>query len=46
MDAGKLYEPPFTDFSSEGIDGVFRDQVTDRIISLPEKIRENAAAYS
>lgn len=44
MDAGKLYESPFTDFSAEGIDGVFRDQETDRIISILEKIRENAAA--
>ncbi len=44
MDAGKLYEPPFTNFSASGVDGVFRDQETDKIISILEKIRENAAA--
>jgi type I restriction enzyme R subunit len=44
MDAGKLYEPPFTDFSAEGVDGVFKNQEADRIVSILEQIRENAAA--
>jgi type I restriction enzyme, R subunit len=44
MDAGKLYETPFTDFSAEGVDGVFKNQEADKIISILERIRENAAA--
>ena len=44
MEAGKLYESPFTDFSAGGVDGVFRNQEADRIISILERIRENAAA--
>ncbi len=44
MDAGKLYEPPFTNFSAAGVDGIFKDQEADKIISILEMIRENAAA--
>jgi hypothetical protein len=44
MDAGKLYEPPFTDFSAEGLDGVFKGKEADKIVSILEQIRENAAA--
>ncbi len=44
MDAGKLYESPFTDFSTEGVDGLFQDRETNKIISILEMIRENAAA--
>jgi type I restriction enzyme R subunit len=44
MDAGKLYEPPFTDFSASGLDGVFKEQEANRIVSILEMIRENAAA--
>lgn len=44
MDAGMLYEPPFTDFSPTGLDGVFNDDDAERIVSILNVIRLNAAA--
>ncbi|MDQ3668389.1 MAG: DEAD/DEAH box helicase family protein [Acidobacteriota bacterium] len=44
MDPGLLYEPPFTDFSSTGLDGVFKDEDASRIISILGSIREAAVA--
>ncbi|WP_066380399.1 DEAD/DEAH box helicase family protein [Anabaena sp. CA = ATCC 33047] len=34
MDAGLLYEPPFTDLHYEGLDGVFEPDDADQIISI------------
>lgn len=44
MDPGLLYEPPFTDLHSEGLDGVFGDEGASRIIHLLEEIELKAAA--
>jgi len=44
MDAGLLYEPPFTDYAAAGLDGVFKDQDADGIVSVLESIREAAVA--
>ena len=44
MDPGLLYEPPFTDLHSEGLDGVFADEGATRIIHLLEEIELKAAA--
>jgi type I restriction enzyme, R subunit len=44
MDPGLLYEPPFTDYSSTGLDGVFKDEDASRIVSILGSIREAAVA--
>jgi len=44
MDPGLLYEPPFTDYSSTGLDGVFKDEDASRIVSILSSIREAAVA--
>lgn len=44
MDPGLLYEPPFTDYSPAGLDGVFGDAEADGIVSILNSIRQNAAA--
>lgn len=44
MDPGLLYEPPFTDYSPAGLDGVFNDAEADGIVSILNSIRQNAAA--
>ncbi len=44
MDPGLLYEPPFTDLHSEGLDGMFGDEGATRIIHLLEEIELKAAA--
>ena len=44
MDAGKLYESPFTHFSAESVDGIFQDRELNKIISILAMIRGNAAA--
>jgi len=38
-----LYEPPFTDFHFEGLDGV-RPNHADRVISIIKRVNENARA--
>ena len=43
MDPGLLYEPPFTDLHSEGLDGIFGDAGATKIIHLLEEINLNAA---
>lgn len=43
MDPGLLYEPPFTDLHTEGLDGVFGDEGATRIIHLLEQISLRAA---
>ncbi len=44
MDPALLYEPPFTDFSNDGLDGVFQDLDADKIVSLIKDINKNAAS--
>ena len=44
MDPGLLYEPPFTDYSNTGLDGVFKDADASRIVSILGSIREAAVA--
>jgi type I restriction enzyme R subunit len=44
MDAGLLYEAPFTDYSSTGLDGVFSDNDASAIVSILGSIRETAVA--
>ena len=43
MDPGLLYESPFTDIHSEGLDGVFDDTNAKRIVGIIRSINENAA---
>jgi type I restriction enzyme, R subunit len=40
MDAGLLYESPFTDLHYEGLDGVFEPDDADQIISLVRSFNE------
>ncbi len=44
MDPGLLYEPPFTDMHTEGLDGIFGDAGATKIIQLLEEINLKAAA--
>jgi type I restriction enzyme R subunit len=44
IDPAMLFEPPFTDISSNGISDVFDDSTTDKIISLIEEINKKADA--
>jgi type I restriction enzyme R subunit len=44
MDPGLLYEAPFTDYSSIGLDGVFSDKDASGIVSILGSIREAAVA--
>ncbi|MBE9051196.1 DEAD/DEAH box helicase family protein [Nostocales cyanobacterium LEGE 11386] len=40
MDAGLLYEPPFTELHYEGLDGVFEPDDADQIISIVRSFNE------
>ncbi|MBW4566323.1 MAG: hypothetical protein KME32_35780 [Mojavia pulchra JT2-VF2] len=40
MDAGLLYEPPFTDLHYEGLDGVFGADDADGIVSIVRSFNE------
>jgi type I restriction enzyme R subunit len=44
MEAGLLYEAPFTDYSSTGLDGVFSDRDASGIVSILGSIRKAAVA--
>ncbi len=44
IEPSKLYEPPYTDFNTSGLDGVFPDSDADRIVGIVKAIKENAAA--
>ncbi|HRB93306.1 MAG TPA: type I restriction-modification enzyme R subunit C-terminal domain-containing protein, partial [Chitinophagales bacterium] len=39
-----LFEPPFTDINSNGVEGLFEEQIASKIISLIEIINHNAEA--
>ena len=42
MNPGLLYESPFTDIHSNGLDGVFNDDEADEIVGLVRSFNENA----
>jgi type I restriction enzyme R subunit len=44
MDPGLLYEAPFTDYSSTGLDGIFEDKDASGIVSILGSIRQAAVA--
>lgn len=44
MDAGQLYEPPFTSIHHEGLDGAFGDGDADAIVAILADINQKAAA--
>jgi type I restriction enzyme R subunit len=44
MDPALLYAPPFTDYSSQGLEGMFNDPEADRIVEVLRQINQNAAA--
>jgi type I restriction enzyme R subunit len=44
MEPGLLYEAPFTDYSSTGLDGVFSDRDASGIVSILGSIRKAAVA--
>ena len=44
MDPGLLYEPPFTDYTASGLDGLFEDHDANRIVSILSDIRAAAVA--
>jgi type I restriction enzyme, R subunit len=41
MEPARLYEPPYTDLSTTGLDGVFGDSEADGIIRIITTINEN-----
>jgi hypothetical protein len=44
MDASALYESPFTDYSSKGVDGVFSSDRVTHVVTILSEIRQHAAA--
>lgn len=44
MEPGLLYEPPFTDYSNTGLDGLFEDKEATEIVSILATIRQAAVA--
>lgn len=44
MDASRLYESPYTDFSPQGVEGVFSSVQVDELISVLKEIRRRATA--
>jgi len=44
MEADLLYEPPFTDHSTSGLDGVFDNRRADGIVDILNSIRQSAVA--
>lgn len=44
MDAELLYQAPFTDYSTKGLDGVFSDNDASQVVSILETIRKAAVA--
>jgi type I restriction enzyme R subunit len=43
MDVGVLYEPPFTDMHSQGLDGILPEHA-DKIVSIIQHVNTNADA--
>jgi len=44
MDAARLYESPYTDFSPQGVDGVFSSKEVDALISILDEVKKRAIA--
>jgi type I restriction enzyme R subunit len=44
MDASALYESPFVDYSSKGVDGLFSTMQVDKLVSILDDVRHRAAA--
>jgi type I restriction enzyme R subunit len=44
MDPSLLYEAPFTDYSTKGLDGLFQDSEAQGIVSILNSIHEAAVA--
>jgi type I restriction enzyme R subunit len=44
MEADLLYEPPFTDYSTTGLDGVFDSRRAEGIVDILNSIRQSAVA--
>jgi type I restriction enzyme R subunit len=44
MDASLLYQPPYTDYNSNGLSGVFADDEASKIVEILSSIKQNAAA--
>lgn len=44
MEAGRLYEPPYTDLHGSGLEGVFDGADADQIVGIIEEVRRRAAA--
>ncbi len=44
MDAGLLYQPPYTNFNSNGLSGVFADGEASKIVRILSSIKQNTAA--
>ncbi len=44
MDAARLYESPYTNFHSQGVEGVFNSQQVDTLISILDDVRSRATA--
>ncbi|HEX8566264.1 MAG TPA: DEAD/DEAH box helicase family protein [Pyrinomonadaceae bacterium] len=44
MDAAMLYQPPYTNFNSNGLSGIFPDNEAAKIVEILTEIRSNAAA--
>ncbi|MBV7334061.1 DEAD/DEAH box helicase family protein [Chloroflexi bacterium TSY] len=46
MDPNLLYDRPFTDFSDNGLDGVFDDEQANQIVCILEEINDSAVALA
>ncbi len=44
MDAALLYQPPYTNYNSSGLSGIFPDEEATKIVEILTEIRLNAAA--
>ncbi|MBP0002788.1 MAG: DEAD/DEAH box helicase family protein [Cyanobacteria bacterium SBC] len=46
IDPGQLYEPPFSNFAADGVDGLFGEAGADELFSIVESINGSIDAYS
>jgi type I restriction enzyme, R subunit len=44
MDASRLYESPYTDFSPRGVEGLFSAEAVDELLLVLDEVRRHAAA--
>jgi type I restriction enzyme R subunit len=44
MDAALLYQPPYTNYNSNGLSGIFPDEEATKFVEILTEIRLNAAA--